>query len=336
MVSVRVTDIYDLSTQVGKIGLVAVHTPGVQTIYSLWKGLFDNYRFYRIASCDVHLACAQTLPADPLQVGTEAGTIAPQDLFNPILYKAVSNESFNTVLARLNTLSDVTSAGWGLSTVSEGDLMAYDEDGSDGFTVDDMFKTYYGLLADGDGWKKAMPQSGLSMRALFPMVYQVVNTFGNEVMGRANYTNVPLAALDKASSYPADDVNDSLRLTDKASTFRGHAMRMPRLPTKSVHYVTGTNTTTVDYTQCPLTYVMCLLTPPAKQVQFYYRMRVTWTIEFEELRPLTDTMTFSQIGNVGATHYATDYADQSKLMDSKTDLVDAKDVDLEKVMSAGK
>ncbi|ADB24814.1 ORF9 [Chimpanzee stool associated circular ssDNA virus] len=87
---VKVSETYDLSTQTDKMGFVGIHTPEGKLVYNMWSGLFKNFRKFRYASCDVTMACASMLPADPLQIGVEAGDIAPQDMFNPILYKAVS------------------------------------------------------------------------------------------------------------------------------------------------------------------------------------------------------------------------------------------------------
>ena len=98
---VKVSETYDLSTQTDKMGFVGIHTPEGKLVYNMWSGLFKNFRKFRYASCDVTMACASMLPADPLQIGVEAGDIAPQDMFNPILYKAVSNDSMSTLLNRL-------------------------------------------------------------------------------------------------------------------------------------------------------------------------------------------------------------------------------------------
>jgi len=322
MVAVRVTEMYDLSTQVGKVGMVAIHTPGLSAASKLWGGLFSNYRFFRVASCDVALACASTLPADPLQIGEEAGTIAPQDMMNPILYKAVSNESFNRVLNRMYALNGVPSMdGNTLGSISEGDVLDANA------TVDDNFKFYYGLLADKDGWKKALPQQGLGMKGLYPIVYSVVNTYGNMLQtknypGVSNLDDVPVVGGDGTVTHD----------TDGAVTFRGPSMRMPRLPTKAIipNYSQASNGT------IPLTYVACIVLPPAKLNKFYYRMRVTWTLEFEELRPITDYDQDTNIKGLGALSYGSDYAIQSRTMTTTTNAVDGNGVAIEKIMTAGK
>ena len=90
---VRISETYDLSTQVGKMGLIAVHTHSFHAISGAWGGLAKNHKFMRLVNCDITMACASMLPADPLQIGTEAGDIAPQDMFNPILFKGGSSRS---------------------------------------------------------------------------------------------------------------------------------------------------------------------------------------------------------------------------------------------------
>lgn len=321
MVMVRVSETYDLSTQVNKTGLIGIHTPPTTVLSGLWAGFFQNYRFYRIVGCDVTLACASVLPADPLQIGEEAGDIAPQDMFNPLLFKAVSNESFNALIARMYSVGDVhMKNGANSGSISAGELPA--------ITGYDSFDFYYGLLADADGWKKAMPQSGLSMKALYPLVYQVLNNYGPT----QNESEVAGTTAIGRSPFVQDNGNISYA-TNGAKFLKGNAMRMPRIPTKGMS-VSGA-TTTIENNSYPKTYVGCIVMPPAKSHKLYYRMRVTWTFEFMEPRPTSDT-SFVDLAEAGGQHYGSDYAEQSRVMTEKTDIVDTKDVCIEKVMTSGK
>ena len=76
MVFVKVSETYDLSTKIGKMGIVGIHTPDSDLITRHYGGFIQNMKFAKFVKCDVAMACASMLPADPLQIGMEAGSIA--------------------------------------------------------------------------------------------------------------------------------------------------------------------------------------------------------------------------------------------------------------------
>ena len=345
---VRVSETYDLSTVPDKMGLVSIHTPDLSLIKKMWGGLLQNYRYMRFAQCDVAMACASTLPADPLQIGQEAGDIAPQDMFNPILYRAVSNDSYNTLLNRIISLSnlqdiDTTVADVNKNSISSvNDLDIQAPTGADGaLAAVDQFQLYYALLAEPDGWRKAMPQAGLNMSGLYPIVFSIVSNFGNTVPASKNsFGNFP---------YMGDTSNTS-SLASVASFFRGPSMKMPRFPTA---YIAGGNTepvfgseqdgrdvvpgvTGADSWTPPTAYVAAIVLPPAKLNRLYYRMKVTWTIELSEPRPLTEVVSWADLAKIGAQSYGTDYVEQSGTMSVKTSAVDANGANVSKIMEAGR
>ena len=65
MVQVRISETYDLSTKVGKMGIVGIHTPTGGLIDKMWSGLVLQTDRFRFVKCDVAMACASMLPADP-------------------------------------------------------------------------------------------------------------------------------------------------------------------------------------------------------------------------------------------------------------------------------
>ena len=91
MVFVKVRETYDLHTVRNKMSVIAIHTPDPKIIKNNFPGLLMQCKSYRPYSCDVKLACASVLPVDPLGVGLAEGDVAPEDMFNPILYSAMSN-----------------------------------------------------------------------------------------------------------------------------------------------------------------------------------------------------------------------------------------------------
>lgn len=328
---VRVSETYDLSTKVGKMGVVGIHTPKSELIHKMYRGLAMNHKYAKFVDCDVTLACASMLPADPLQIGLTAGDIAPQDMFNPILYRAVSNDSMSNLMAWLESWQTSVAD----SVVNKGSIVDVNDPGfkfNDDVAID-QFDMYYGLLADSDGWKKAMPQAGLTMRGLYPIVFSVSSSSGiNSSLGGLSTTQIAPASRDVVTK------NIDVRF------MRGPAMRMPRFNTAfwdTDTSITNNNVPILDGNACstigddsslPMCYVAMIVLPPAKLNQLYYRLKVTWTIEFSEVRPLSDIGTWRLMSEVGNTSYGTDYGTQSKKMASINAMVDTDGASITKVM----
>lgn len=317
MTAVRITETYDLSTRIGKMGMIGVHTPSTGTIKGLYPGLWDSHRFVRLKKCDVTLACASMLPADPLQIGTEAGSIAPQDMFNPILYRAVTNETFDIIMGRMNTLgsSATNASGHNIGFSPE----IFDE-------LNGAANVYYSLLSE-RGWRKAMPQSGLSMRNLVPLVYPVLNTFGNQtgpVGGAGLANNLPLV----------DDESVTSLSGNKNPFFRGRAQRMPRIPTKIGNPTANAYAPTDS--AIPNAFVCCLIVPPSKLHELYYRLRVTWTISFEGVRSANEYGSFSDISyNAGYTYLEYAPSSSKENMEKDESMVASNDMDMQMIMQSG-
>lgn len=317
MTFVKITETYDLSTRINKMGMIGVHTPSTSTIRQLYPGLWDSHKFVRLVKCDVTLACASMLPADPLQVGTEAGSIAPQDMFNPILYRAVTNESFDIIMGRLNTMASASTLPAGHNINVSPEIFG---------NVSNSAQIYYSLLSE-RGWKKSMPQSGLSMRGLVPLVYPILNTFGNQ-MG-------PVGGATLGGNIPTvDDAGKVAYSSNKNPFFRGRAQRMPRLPTK-IGLSSASEYQPVD-SDMPNSFVACLIMPPSKLHQLYYRLRVTWTISFEKVRSINEYGSLSDIQyTVGDVYYEYLSSSSKDEMEKDDSMVASNDMDMERIMQAG-
>lgn len=342
MVAVRVSETYDLSTKVNKMGIVGIHTPTGDLISRMWPGLILQHKKFRFVKCDVGMACASVLPADPLQVGVEAGSIAPQDMFNPILYKAVSNESMNQFQAWLNIVQQTAGLTGAFNQGSVVDVNDPNFVGSNGIPEYDQFSMFYALLADSDGWKKAMPQAGLEMRGLYPLVFQVVSQFGSGPENSAGDADanisVPSLSAGDTDKSPTSRIYAVSSVTNR--TMRGPSMRMPAIDT--TYFASNTTTdksvapsginidTSLD--KVPPAYVGMIILPPAKQNQLYYRLKVTWTIEFTGLRSSVDISNWFNLENIGKLAYGTDYATQSSAMSAMTGMVDTAGSSITKIM----
>lgn len=343
---VRISETYDLSTKVGKMGFVAIHTPDMTAIARRWGGLIANHKFVKLTSCDVTMACASMLPADPLQVGLEAGSIAPQDMFNPILYTAVSNDSFNNIINRIMLLagnSDVANQGSSVDSVNSAEFGDFKvESGNVVYKAMDDFQIYYSLLSQNGMWKKSMPQSGLQMKGLYPVVYSLVNTIGNQAINKSSDPNYN-TEFNTIFSQNVVDSNGTpttrVEGTVLGVTLRGQSMRMPAIPTWTLYRTPddmqlnpGGLFAQGEMVEIPKCYVASIIMPPAKLNQLFYRMRVTWTIEFIGPRPYDDIIGFNQFNMIAEKAYGTDYAEQASTMSVRTSSVDASGADVQMVM----
>lgn len=305
MVQVSITEMYDMSTVKDKLGIIGIHSPTMQSIARRWHGLLDNHKFVRLVKCDVSVACASVMPADPLQVGLDADQIAPQDMMNPILYRACTNESWNTILNRLYASSGLT----------EANSIRFAADAFPSMGAGGQERLYYNVLAEG-GWRKAMPQVGFNINGLRPLVFPVLNTYGNTMVQdkqSASVLNTPQGMESDAYGQPATPA------TSACTTFRGSAQPMPRVPC----HQPGSNLDSehpdpwpsFTLSNIPKTYVACILTPPNKSGNvMYYRMVVRWTVEFSDLVTVLEKESALDIASLGySLVYTRTYSDGSKL-----------------------
>ena len=192
-----------------------------------------------------------------------------------------------------------------------------------------------------------MPQSGLTMRGLYPLVYQVVSNYGvngrpaapvNDNKGGANIN--PFDDVQLVQGYNVKD--SAVAEIDQVVNFRGPPMRMPAFDTtvfdsstkRDNMIVPSANTANVksNVGYAPACYVGLIVLPPAKLNQLYYRLKVTWTVEFSGLRSMADIGSWSTLSGIGGISYGADYDAQSKAMSSITNMVDTDGASIEKIM----
>lgn len=306
MVVRKISEMYDMRTTRNAIGVIGVHTPMASSIARRWYGEFLTYRKYRIKSCNISMACAAQLPVDPLGVGTEAGKVAPQDMMNPILYRAVTNDSWNAAIGRLYASSganpDVNSVRNFANAFS-------------GLTGADASTIYYSMLSS-DEWRKALPQQGLFMKGLKPLVYELLQTFGEGAVSASS------TGVDALSSVVSSTTSGNAYATEQSATnpnsnriLRGRARPFPAWPTSkgNVSYYTDLpDVATVSISSPPRTYVACIVVPPASAngTLFYFRMKIDWYIEFFDPVSILDRLNASAMavdgGNVYTRYYSTD------------------------------
>lgn len=339
MVFVKVRETYDLHTTRNKMTVIGIHTPKSDIIKRNYPGLLMQCKAYRPVSCDVRLACASLQPLDPLGVGTTEGDVAPEDVFNPILYKAMSNKGMSQLEARINFMSHSPVSA---NVDVDGDTAAVDVDSVT--TISDEFNLYYGLLANTHEWKHANPQSGLSMTSLKPFVYEVLYNVGDvsiDSNGNIDPTHFTLPGAN------------SERVVSSLQGVIGRAKEMPFINCTS-YSLTESNpniapgfpgsdipwNASVDV---PWINVVCgcIIVPPSRLHELFYRMVVEWTIEFSGIRPISEISSFASIGKVGtAQHYQNyDYSAAKKAITGSDETILTDDscmvsanVDINKVM----
>lgn len=293
---------YDLQTNT-KFGLIGVHTPSAGQIVTKYDGLVRNYKFMKIKKCSVKIACASVLPADPLQVGVTAGKISPADMMNPILYRAVSNDSWNTIV------SSIYRSNW------NGDSADGLDDAFSTLSQANSEKVYYSLLSS-PGWRKVMPQQGLSVKNLRPLVHEVVSVFGNTLKGNL--------ATEYASQSPDDliagttSAGNPYIANDKNAVFRGRTLPMPAIPTVAVSGTTSEASLDVA-PAVPKTMVLAIVMPFSQLQVMYYRMIVTWDIVFFGLRPATDISISTAVTDGAYCRYSRWSVASSKELESDDD-----------------
>lgn len=336
MVTVRVTQTYDLSTAVNKMGILGIHTPPENLIRRLYGGFLLNYNKFKLEKCDLACACASVQPADPLQVGVQAGDIAPADMFNPILYRTCTNDSFNTIINRVYSYSTG-------QTVQNQSIVTAGTTGSDAFpNLANQTDVYYSLLAE-DGWRKAMPQTGFSMTNVVPLVYNVLSQYGQtkpiSVTTGSNISTVPVV----------DSGGNSVSYTNLQTFIKGNAQPMPALPTGygfNVDVSTSSDWGTAyrpNESLIPPTWCGVIIMPPASLHILYFRISISWTISFFDPISTTEKYALSQLNNTGAmTHIAEytigsskeTYEQNTDKMEQTEDLIDSLGVNtLKKVLT---
>lgn len=340
MVFVKVRETYDLHTVKDKMTVIGIHTPKPDIIKANFPGLLMQCKAYRPVSADVKVACASVLPLDPQGVGLAEGDVAPEDVFNPILYKACSNLGMSQIEARINMMCG---AGHGGTTGADvaGNSASVDVDTVT--NLEDEFPVYYGFLSNSHGWKHANPQSGLAMKGLKPLVYEILYNVADQKERSADGTT------NGNYSFPIANGNIGYIMPQ---SIRGNAKPIPFINCTS--YSAGYTRAGFDTNTDPLypanhemevPWINCvvgaIIVPPSRLHELFYRMVVEWTIEFSMIRPISEITDWAGLGKMAdLTHYqnysyeATKEAvtgEKETILENDSCMVSA-NVDVQKVM----
>lgn len=219
----KYTELYDISTDVGKNIHYKIHTPtGVSHMKKL-AGFYKQFKEYKYMGATIAWVPITTLPKDLLGVGYEAGDDAdPRDLINPILHKGYKGESlitdylserilwsenedatdkdFSGIHGPNNRIRRMTEAG-GISKIGVQDEATNER------ANDWLRGMYYTSLTDPE-WRKAHPREGF-YKELFPVVRTLAAT------GRIGNQGIPQDFPTGDSDAFLDRDNERLETTPK-------------------------------------------------------------------------------------------------------------------------
>ncbi|ANC51532.1 putative capsid protein [Bovine faeces associated smacovirus 3] len=315
MVSVTLRETYDLSTKQGKMTLIGIHIPTSNIIQRLYPGFCEQYKMCRINYQNVRIESASRLPLDPAGVGVnEEGLVSPEDVFNPILYKAVSNQSLSNLEYRIRGLRDQELSVDGESATASNENVTF---------LDDEFNVYYSILSNTRGWKVAHPQAGLSMRKLRPLVFE--KWFSEGVNGVNDFT-IPVDSSHLEGETPVNYIG---QMPDEAMRGRPHAM-----PAFNTKYLTGVQdgsgagvgkfqqngmgdglpgNAQVSMPILPTIYTGLILVPPSRNTTLYYRMVVETVVSFWGVQTMDEITSFFNMNNrTRFPVYWNDYRSENK------------------------
>lgn len=311
MVFVKVRETYDLHTIQNKMSVIGIHTPMADIIKRNYPGLLMQCKAYRPVSCDVRMACASMEALTPLGVGTDDGDVAPEDVFNPILYKAVSNLGMSQIEQYINSNE--------VAFTSRGDSV----DANNAGMLTDDFDLYYGLLSNTHMWKHANPQAGFEMRGLRPFVFEKLYSTGD---------NAP--SLDDGDVYALSPSGTPTKVAVEA--FRGNAKPMPMINCTAAVLAenlqpkgatSGFDDTLPKNVQvgvpAPKVFVGLVIVPPSRLHSLFYRLVCEWTLEFSSIRPLGEITSYYGLTAIGSAQHVRDYDfGNSKVLVDDTQMVD--------------
>lgn len=316
-VFVRYSETYDMNTVQDKLSVIGIHTPTNRSLYNMARGLFLNFSKYKIHGCDIAIACASQMPVDPLGVGTEPGMVAPQDLMNPMLFKACTGEALNTFL---DSIYDQANLG-NLSV----DELRMARSSNERW---DPLQAYYTLLAD-ETWRKAIPQMGMVINNLKPLVHDLATirpmrwdtegsklmvtsaTNPNDIMAEVtvegdNVLDAPNGLVLQGSLYDMaskfEEPGEFARVAQPVQFISTGARPLPALDTISLVRTSATPDPTI-IPVIPKVYCGVLVMPPAVLQSLYFRVRITWRIEFIGFRPYFEGLDPNNITAVSDTFY---------------------------------
>ncbi|AMR73072.1 capsid protein [Human feces smacovirus 3] len=172
-------EILDVNTVKGNVTIIGIHTPTGNTPVRRLSGFFSQFRKFRYKGCSVQVVPAATLPADPLQVGFEAGenTIDMRDMLNPILFHGTHGESLQIAWNNIFYNHDrFNSTDTGSTGYIEGAGFDADDVNFANSTNSPVETQYYQAITDRT-WRKFGIQSTFKLPFMSPRVWKASTVY---------------------------------------------------------------------------------------------------------------------------------------------------------------
>lgn len=290
-------EILDVNTVKGNVTVIGIHTPTGSTPVRRLSGFFTQFRKFRYKGCAVQVVPAATLPADPLQVGFEAGEnqIDMRDMLNPILFHGTHGESlqiaWNNIFVNpnrydggANTASYASGAGVDASDLTFGNV-----------TNSPVETQYYQAITD-RSWRKFGIQSTFKLPFMSPRIWKASTLYpilpnSLQANGSMNTGNTPLPEgfLPPGTYFDNYDgrgltmpIDADQHVLDQKWMSSGTAP-LGWLPTVTMPRVapTGSAVTMAPLTVLPKIFMGILVLPPSYLQELYFRVIVTHYYEFK-------------------------------------------------------
>lgn len=303
------TEVIDLQTKNGQIGLVGIHTPTGITPYQKLKGFFTNYRKYKYKGISrLVMVPAANLPVDPLGLTGVVGTtdlMDPRDVLNPIMFHGCHGEYMSQVIDQFYA-SHGTGASYGGTNPTSGYVSNSADYIENTFTnaINAMAPEshYYRLLTD-PTWRKFGTQSGIKLRNLHPLTWKVARTIpqvptaADPTVGVASgsataedavtYPGTGLSYVPTVGVEPSDYPTTILPETRRAffQEFTNGVARLGWLPTVSFGYgnESAVNLPQVgSITMLPKLFMGILVLPPSYNVEQFFRLSIRHEFLFKD------------------------------------------------------
>lgn len=177
-------------------------------------------------------------------------------------------------------------------------------------------------------WKHASPQSGFEMASLRPLVYETYQNIGqNMVDGAVNPTGVlqpdgtptpliPQTFRGKAHGMPFLNCTSWSRADPTTGFIQSEASGFPA-PTGQG----AVKNWQIDVPYCKV-FCGCIVVPPSRLHELFYRMVVEWTLEFSQIRSVVDLASFGGVAAAGERSHIQSYSYTSSKLTEETSMVD--------------
>ena len=288
-------EILDVNTVKGNVTIIGIHTPTGNTPVRRLSGFFTQFRKFRYKGCSVQVVPAATLPADPLQVGFEAGenTIDMRDMLNPILFHGTHGESlqiaWNNIFYNHDRFDGDGPHGNGYIVGAGMDA----DDVSFANTTNSPVETQYYQAITDRTWRKFGIQSTFKLPFMSPRVWKATTIYpilGNGYVDVGNMNTGPNYAggtLPLGSIFDCGNGNGlTQKVGENGEVLDQHWMSSGTTPLGWLPTVTFPNiddkvVRPAPSTVLPKIFMGILVLPPSYLQELYFRVIVTHYYEFK-------------------------------------------------------